>query len=133
MPVETSERSSTEQGEDLAALLQRVLDRTGMTQRAYAEAIGIPYQTLNAWITRRRGQAGGISSDVLRSVADASRGTVTVAEVHEAAGRVVPAELDKAREERLLKFYRGLDPRGQRALIEHAEMLHGMARLPRAK
>jgi transcriptional regulator with XRE-family HTH domain len=116
-------------GEDLAALIQRVIsDNPGLTQKAIAEASGIPHATINAWITRRRGQGGRIDPDVLRALAAALPG-VTVAEVFESSGRRVPADLNVEREQRLVKLFRNLSPEGQRAVIQTAEAL---SRAPRA-
>lgn len=117
--------------EDLAALIHRVVRQLGTTQKAFAAKAGIPYTTLNAWTTRRRGDAGGIDPDALRAIADASDGIVTVADVFESSGRMVPGEIDVAREERLLKFYRAMTPLQQRALIEHAERISRVPSAPR--
>lgn len=132
MPVETIERS-TEQapGEDLAALLQRVLAEADISQRELSRRTGIPVATLSAWMTRRRGQAGGIDPAVLRQLAEGVRGFATVAEIFEAAGRVVPAELDEARKDRLLKYFYAMDAQQQRALIAQAELMTRATRVPR--
>ena len=104
-----------------------------MSQRELARRSGIPVATISAWTTRRRGQAGGIETDKLRALADALRGFTTVREVMEAAGRVIPGELDEAREKRLIKLYRALAPSQQRFLIDEAERLGRSNRMPRAK
>jgi transcriptional regulator with XRE-family HTH domain len=123
--VETDKRDGAV--EDLAALIKRVMDERGLTQKAIAEASGIPVATLSAWVTRRRGTAGRIDGSVLRRLAEALG--VTPRDVFEAAGRRPPADLDAAREEKLLRLYRDMSVSGQRALIETAEAL---SRVPRA-
>lgn len=110
-----------EGGEDLAALLLRRLAELGRTQRELATATGIPYSTLNAWATRRRGTGGGIDPDDLRKLAKALR--LKVAEVFEANGRRVPGELNAEREAKLLRLYRNLSTEAQRALIQTAEVM----------
>ncbi|WP_331623623.1 helix-turn-helix transcriptional regulator [Streptomyces sp.] len=92
-----------------------------MTQRDLAKVTGIPYSTLNAWLTRRRGTGGGISPDHLRALAKGVR--LTVREMFEANGRQVPGDLDAEREAKLLRIYRNLPVEGQRALIQTAEAL----------
>lgn len=109
------------QGEDVAALVLRRLAEMKMTQRELATNAGIPYSTLNAWLTRRRGTGGGISPDHLRALAKELR--VTAREMFEANGRAVPGDLDAAREAKLLKIYRNLPVESQRALIQTAEAL----------
>jgi transcriptional regulator with XRE-family HTH domain len=116
-------------GEDLAALLRSVLaENPGLTQKQIAEASGIPYATLNAWVTGRRGAGGRIAADDLRSLADALPADYPVARVFAAAGRRTPANLDAEREARLLELFHELDADQQRALID---MARALAKLPR--
>jgi transcriptional regulator with XRE-family HTH domain len=110
-----------DQGEDVAALIQRRLSELGMTQRRLATVTGIPYSTVNAWATRRRGMGGGIPPDHLRTLAKHLK--VKVAEAFEANGRRVPGELNVERETKLLAIYRNLSTDGQRALLQAAEAL----------
>jgi transcriptional regulator with XRE-family HTH domain len=111
-----------DQAEDVAALMKRRLSDLDMTQRRLADVTGIPYSTLNAWATRRRGSGGGIPPEHLRMLARHLK--VTVAEMFAANGRRVPGELSAEREARLLTLYRGLSTDGQRALIQTAETLN---------
>ncbi|MBF9069597.1 helix-turn-helix domain-containing protein [Streptacidiphilus fuscans] len=118
-------------GEDLAALLRSVLaEHPELTQKQLAESAGIPYATLNAWVTGRRGAGGRIASDDLRALADALPTTVTVARVFAAAGRRTPSDLDAEREARLLELFHELDAGQQRALIE---MARALTKLPHAR
>ena len=118
-------------GEDLGALLRHVLaENPGLTQKRIAEAAGIPYATLNAWVTGRRGAGGRIATEDLRALADALPGAYPAARVFAAAGRRTPADLDAEREARLLEIYRDLDADQQRALVE---MARALARLPRPR
>jgi transcriptional regulator with XRE-family HTH domain len=118
-------------GEDLGALLRRVLaENPGLTQKRIAERAGIPYATLNAWVTGRRGSGGRIAADDLRALADALPAAYPAARIFAAAGRRTPADLDVERETRLLEIYRDLDADQQRALVE---MARALAKLPRAR
>ncbi|MGW7085060.1 helix-turn-helix domain-containing protein [Streptomyces sp. NPDC054871] len=110
-------------GVDLAALLERLLAEADKTQKELAEAAGIKYPTLNAWIKRTRGTSR-IDPDVLRKLADVLRGwgvEVTPREMFQSAGRPVPGPSDEEREARLLRIYRALPTRQQRSLIGIAE------------
>lgn len=110
--------------EDLAALLQRVLSDTGMTQKELAAKAGVPYTTLNGWVRRTRGTGGGVSTDYLRAVVAAlPAGITTVKEVFEAAGRSVPGNLDTERRAKLLRIYDDLPTESQRALVDMAVAL----------
>lgn len=121
--------AEVEREEDLAALLQRVLDVSGMNQKALAAAAGIPYTTLNGWVRRTRGTGGRINPDHLRAIVDAvPPGIVTVAEVFEAAGRHVPGDVDVERREKLLRIYDDMPTESQRALVDMAIVL---SRAPR--
>ncbi|MFC7869689.1 transcriptional regulator [[Kitasatospora] papulosa] len=118
-------------GEDLAALLARLLEETGdRTQKDLAEAAGIKYPTLNAWMNRTRGTSR-INPDDLRALGNVMRGwgvEVTPRALFEAAGRPVPGPTDEEREQRLLDIYRQLPTKGQRALIQSAEAMLAGAR-----
>lgn len=111
------------EGEDLAALLLRVVDEADITQKQLAEMSGIPYATLNAWINRTRGTSR-VPHEKLRDIVTAvnSRGVkLTVREIFEATGRQVPGRADEEREKRLLKLYRQLPEDKQRDLVRYAE------------
>ncbi|MEV5606971.1 helix-turn-helix transcriptional regulator [Streptomyces sp. NPDC052225] len=117
-------------GEDLAALLARLLEETGKTQKDLAEASGVKYPTLNAWITRTRGTSR-VDPEQLRALADSLRGwggSVTPKQIFESAGRPVPGPSDAEREARLLKIYRGLSARQQRSLLGIAEEMASSSR-----
>ncbi|MEY9874796.1 transcriptional regulator with XRE-family HTH domain [Streptacidiphilus sp. MAP12-33] len=127
-PIETP---AGQAGEDLGALLRCVLsENPGLTQKRIAERAGIPYATLNAWVTGRRGAGGRIASDDLRALADALPPAYPASRVFAAAGRRTPADLDAEREARLLEIYRALDTDQQRALVE---MARALAKLPRPR
>lgn len=120
-------------GEDLAALLARLLEETGKTQKDLAAAAKISYPTLNAWVNRTRGTSR-IDPATLRAMAEALRSfgaNVTPREVFESVGRQVPGRADEEREKRLLKIYRGLSAESQRALIQAAEAMYSVARVPK--
>ncbi|NEB57605.1 helix-turn-helix domain-containing protein [Streptomyces griseus] len=118
-------------GEDLAALLTRLLEETGdKTQKDLAAAAGINYSTLNHWMKRTRGTSR-INPDDLRALTNILRGwgaDVVPRQLFEAAGRPVPGPTDEEREKRLLDIYRQLPSRGQRALIQSAEAMLAGAR-----
>ncbi len=118
-------------GEDLAALLTRLLEEAGdKTQKELAEAAGIKYPTLNAWMNRTRGTSR-INPDDLRALTNILRGwgaDVVPRQLFEAAGRPVPGPTDEEREQRLLDIYRQLPTKGQRALIQSAEAMLSGAR-----
>ncbi|WP_346346860.1 helix-turn-helix domain-containing protein [Streptomyces sp. SID161] len=110
-------------GEDLAALLTRVLDQAGMTQKELANKAGVSYPTLNSWIKRTRGTSR-VSPETLRSIAaavSASGVKLTPREIFQAAGRPVPGPTDAEREARLLKLFRQLPEDKQRDLVKYAE------------
>ncbi|MEU1152661.1 helix-turn-helix transcriptional regulator [Streptomyces sp. NPDC005918] len=116
---------------DLAALLERLLAEADRTQKELAEASGIKYPTLNAWMNRTRGTSR-INPDHLRKMAQVLRrwgAQVTPREVFEAAGRVVPGPTDEEREARLLRIYRALPARQQRSLIGIAEDMAAAIRI----
>ncbi|MFZ3569469.1 helix-turn-helix domain-containing protein [Streptomyces sp. BH034] len=117
-------------GEDLAALIARLLEETQRNQKELAEASGVKYQTLNAWMNRTRGTSR-VAPEPLRALADTLRGwggDVTTKQVFESAGRPVPGPTDAEREARLLKIYRGLSARQQRSLIGIAEDMEAASR-----
>jgi transcriptional regulator with XRE-family HTH domain len=118
--------SGAPEGEDVAALIARRLAETGMSQRTLSDKSEIPYSTLNAWITRRRGGGGGIDPGHLRKLAEIL--DVTVREMFAANGRQVPGDLDREREAKLLRIFRNLTTEGQRALIGMAEALDKSSR-----
>lgn len=113
--------SSPSNSDDVAALIARGLTRKGMTQKELATVTGIPYSTLNAWATRRRGRGGGIKPEHLRKLAEHL--DFTAKEMFEANGRQVPGDLNEEREAEMLRAYRNLSTEGQRALIQTAKVL----------
>jgi len=117
----TKPADEPQESEDLAGLIARRLVELGMSQRRLSDDTGIPYSTLNAWVTRRRGTGGGIDPDLLRTLA--RHLAVTPAEMFAAAGRRVPGDRSAEREAKLLRIYRNLSDEGQRALIATAETL----------
>ncbi|MDX3492155.1 helix-turn-helix transcriptional regulator [Streptomyces turgidiscabies] len=118
-------------GEDLAALLQRLLDQVpDKNQKDLADAAGIRYPTLNAWVNRTRGTSR-IDPDSLRSLRDVFRSwgvETTVGEFFAAAGRPVPGPSSDEREARLLKLYQQLPEDKQRALVKDAEAMLAVSR-----
>lgn len=125
-----SDGATQAEGEDLAALIMRVIDENpGLSQKAIADKSGIPLATINAWVTRRRGVSGRIDPDSLRKLAAALPKT-TVKQVFEATGRRAPANLDEERERKLLKLWRQMDAQQQRTVLDMVEV---MVRQPRGR
>ncbi|WP_432111116.1 helix-turn-helix domain-containing protein [Streptomyces sp. YPW6] len=118
-------------GEDLAALLTRLLEEAGgKSQKDLADASGVKHPTLNHWITRARGTSR-IPPDSLRAIGNAFRTwgvEVTPRELFQAAGRPIPGAADEERERRLVDIYRQLPTKAQRALIQSAEAMLAAAR-----
>ncbi|MGW5408966.1 helix-turn-helix domain-containing protein [Streptomyces spiralis] len=114
-------------GEDLAALLERLLSQAeGKTQKDLATESGVTYQTLNAWMNRTRGTSR-IDSDRLRAMVEVFRKwgvQTTPREFFNAVGRPAPGPSDAEREARLLKLYRQLPEDRQRLLVEDAEIMN---------
>jgi transcriptional regulator with XRE-family HTH domain len=125
LSVDTAERPDG--GEDLAALLKRLLAEKDKSQAWLAAETGIPLATINAWIVGRRTPKGAAGTEALRKLAEVLGSTPK--EMFEATGRRAPGPLSQEREEKLLRIYRGLSTEAQRALIQTAEAL---ARVPRA-
>lgn len=125
-PGTTEAEHPAHAGEDLAALLERLLTHApGKTQKGLAEEAGISYQTLNAWMNRTRGTSR-IDPERLRSMVDVFRkwGVDTnIREFHQAVGRPAPGPSGTERENRLLKLYRQLPEDKQRLLVEDAEIM----------
>jgi hypothetical protein len=121
------------EGEDLAALLARLLDEIpGKTQKDLATEAGIPYPTLNAWMNRTRGTSR-IDTDLLRSMVDVLRrwgASVTPREMFAAVGRPVPGNSRDEREVRLLRLYRQLPDSQQRDAIKYVEALLQITHVP---
>jgi transcriptional regulator with XRE-family HTH domain len=122
--VDTAERP--DDGENLAALLSRLLGKRGISQARLAEETGIPLATLNTWVRGKRTPSGASGATALRALAQHL--DATPAEFFEAAGRRAPGPLSEEREEKLLQIYRGLSVQGQRSVIQHAETLASMSR-----
>ncbi|MER7572741.1 helix-turn-helix transcriptional regulator [Streptomyces sp. NPDC126514] len=120
------------QGEDLAALLERLLARVPeRTQKELAAEAGIPYPTLNAWVNRTRGTSR-IDPEKLRAMVEVFRHwgvRTTPKEFFEAVGRPVPGPSEDEREARLLKLYRQLPEARQRALLKDAEAMVQVSRI----
>ncbi|MEU3598815.1 transcriptional regulator [Streptomyces sp. NPDC006798] len=122
--------ASVGEAEDLATLLTRALAEVDRSQKDLAAASNITYTRLNHWLRGTRGTSR-IAPDDLRALTAALRhwgADVSVAEVFQAAGRAVPGRAGDEREARLLRIYRALPVSGQRALLQHAELLEGAAR-----
>lgn len=121
-----TEDALTPRGEDLAALLHRLLGETdGKSQKDLAAAAGISYQTLNAWMNRTRGTSR-IEPDRLRALAATFRTwgvDISPSHLFKAVGRPVPGPSDAEREAHLLSLYRQLPAEKQRALIEDARAM----------
>ncbi|MFE9906465.1 helix-turn-helix domain-containing protein [Streptomyces achromogenes] len=110
-------------GEDLAALLTRVIEEAGITQKQLAKEAGVSYPTLNSWVKRTRGTSR-ISPDILRSIVTAVNAhnvSLTTREIFEASGRPVPGPSNEEREQRLLGLFRQLPEDKQRDLVRYAE------------
>ncbi|MFI0530263.1 helix-turn-helix domain-containing protein [Streptomyces scabiei] len=114
------------EGEDLAALLARLLDQApGKTQKDLATEAEIKYPTLNAWMNRTRGTSQ-IDTDLLRSLVSVFRRwgvDVTPAEMFAAVGRPVPGKSRDEREARMLRIYRQLPDDRQRDAVKYVEAL----------
>ncbi|MGW4728911.1 helix-turn-helix domain-containing protein [Streptomyces shenzhenensis] len=120
------------QGEDLAALLERLLGKApGKTQKDLATEAGIRYVTLNAWMNRKRGTSR-IEGDVLWKLIEAFRRwgvPVVPREFFEAVGRRVPGRADEEREKRLLTLYRQLPEERQRDVVKYVEAAMRVSRV----
>jgi transcriptional regulator with XRE-family HTH domain len=119
-------------GEDLAALLERLLDQAqGRTQKDLAEQTGISYPTLNAWVNRTRGTSR-IDPEKLRAMAEVFRGwgvKTTLREFFASVGRPVPGPSGDEREAQLLRLYRQLPESRQRDLVKNAEAMLQLSRV----
>jgi hypothetical protein len=131
-PGAESAEGRARQGEDLAALLERLLrGAPDKTQKDLATEASIRYPTLNAWINRTRGTSR-IDPEVLRSLVAVFRGwgvEVTPKEMFEAAGRRVPGPVSEEREARLLKIYRALPEDKQRDVVKYVEAMQAVSRV----
>ena len=99
----TAEGGPESPGEDLAALLERLLalPQSG-TQKDLAREAGISYPTLNAWMNRTRGTSR-IPPEKLRAMVEVFRRwgvRTTPKEFFEAVGRPVPGPSRDEREAR---------------------------------
>lgn len=112
-----------EKREDLAALIKRAMDETGMSQSEMAEHSGIPLATLNAWITGRRIPGNTPrAKEQLRALAGVLPG-ITVKDLFEAIGQRVPGPLSPDAERRVLERYRSLSPGRQRVVDQLLDTL----------
>lgn len=100
-------REQDEAGEDVPALLRRVIDERGGNASAVARALGVNVGTFNSWTNGTRMPTG----ENLRKLA-AGTG-ISEATWVAAAGRKVPAELDEEREQRILKMWRSFSAEEQ--------------------
>ncbi|MEU1141836.1 helix-turn-helix transcriptional regulator [Streptomyces sp. NPDC005885] len=122
-PGEQSAEAPASQGEDLAALLERLLqERSDKSQKDLATESGIKYPTLNAWLNRTRGTRR-VPDETLRALVTTFRSwgvEVTPKEMFDAVGRAVPGGADEERESRLLKVFRQLPVDRQRDVVRYA-------------
>lgn len=94
--------------DDLAALIERVMDEKDWTLSTLARRSGISTSTLHSWKSGDRATGSrGPTPTLLRKFAEGAG--LTVAEVFEAAGRHVPAPMDDESERRFLHMWRSLD------------------------
>ncbi|MFI6103223.1 helix-turn-helix domain-containing protein [Streptomyces sp. NPDC051310] len=102
--------------DDLAALIERVMDEKDWTLSTLARRSGISTSTLHSWKSGERGTGSrGPSPALLRKFADGAG--LPVATVFEAAGRHVPAAMDDESERRFLHMLRALDE-SDRSVLE---------------
>ncbi|WP_189106890.1 helix-turn-helix domain-containing protein [Streptomyces camponoticapitis] len=114
---------SRRERESLSALLERVIDQHGLTQKGLADASGVPLATLNAWISGRRSPRNSADSkEQLRSLAQHLPG-VTVAQLFESIGQQVPGEVSPEAEARTLALYRNLSGGRRRVVDQLVETL----------
>lgn len=101
--------------DDLATLINRVMDEKGWTLSTLARRSGLSTSTLHSWKSGDRATGTrGPSPDKLRQLA--SGANLPVATVFEAAGRHVPAPIDDEEERRFLQLFRTLDGEDRRVL-----------------
>jgi transcriptional regulator with XRE-family HTH domain len=101
--------------DDLAALIERVMDEKDWTLSTLARRSGLKTSTLHSWKSGDRATGSrGPSPELLRQLAKGAG--VPVAEVFEAAGRHVPAPMDDEDERRFLHMWRSLDSADRRVL-----------------
>lgn len=101
--------------DDLAALIERVMDEKDWTLSTLARRSGISTSTLHSWKSGDRATGSrGPSPALLRKFAEGAG--LTVAEVFEAAGRTIPAPMDDESERRFLHLFRSLDAEDRRIL-----------------
>ncbi|MGW2010963.1 helix-turn-helix domain-containing protein [Streptomyces nigrescens] len=99
----------------LAKLIERVMDERDWSLSTLARRAGISTSTLHSWKSGDRGTGSrGPSPKLLRKFAEGAG--LTVAEVFEAAGRYVPAELAPDEERRFLHLLRTLSAEDRRVL-----------------
>ncbi|MFD3520493.1 helix-turn-helix transcriptional regulator [Streptomyces sp. NPDC058653] len=114
---------SRRERESLSALLERVIDQHGLTQKGLADVSGVPLATLNAWISGRRSPRNSADSkEQLRSLAQHLPG-VTVAQLFESIGQQVPGEVSPEAEARTLALYRNLSGGRRRVVDQLVETL----------
>ena len=104
-----TEQTENAGGEDLAAMLQRVMDEHGWNQSDLARATGIRVGTINSWVRRVRGTP---SAENIQKLADGT-GEPAV-KWAEASGRRVPAPLDSNGEQYILSLWHKMTPAEQR-------------------
>ncbi|MGW2861849.1 helix-turn-helix domain-containing protein [Streptomyces sp. NPDC001205] len=102
--------------DDLKALIERVMTDKDWTLSTLARRAGISTSTLHSWKSGDRATGSrGPSPALLRKFADGAG--LPVAEVFEAAGRVVPAPMDDEDERQFLHLLRTLDD-GDREIVK---------------
>jgi transcriptional regulator with XRE-family HTH domain len=101
--------------DDLAALIERVLDEKGWTLSTLARKSGLVYSTLHSWKRGDRATGSrGPAPEKLRLLAKGAG--LTVAEVFEAAGRHVPPPLADEDEQRFLHILREVGDQDRKIL-----------------
>lgn len=101
--------------DDLAALIERVMDERDWTLSTLARRAGISTSTLHSWKSGDRATGSrGPSPALLRKFAEGAG--LTVAEVFEAAGRTIPAPMDSESEGRFLHLWRSLEAEDRRVI-----------------
>lgn len=100
---------------ELAALIERVLNERQWSLTTLAKRSGLPLSTIHAWKSGDRATGSrGPSPDKLRKLAQGAG--LTIAEVFEAAGRVVPAPMVTEEESRFVHLFRALGEQDRRVL-----------------
>lgn len=117
-------KTPTPQAEDLAQLLNRVMDKRGLTRTEIAHRAGVSVSIVSAWASRKRGTRRGPSHAVLERLADALGEPRE--RVFAAAARKTPGPLTDDKRQAVLAVFAELTEEQQetklvemRALVEH--------------